>query len=324
MVQLLLLILFAASHSAVAGVLDEAPCWIRDAASNEGKVWLLCDQERVYLSDDEGATWRHVQLPSDAKLRAIHVLDGKKGFIVGNGGTLLRTDDGGTSWRSVSVPTTEDLRSVHFVGDLGWIAGYGGVVLHSEDGGATWRSQLTNTSLSLESIFFKDAKHGWSVGWNGTILRTTDGGANWEQIFSPAAKWSLRSVYFRDLQNGWALGLLGQLLRTKDGGATWVEQTAPVRSSFTSLLVDKTGRMWVTAENDLLFSEDGGESWKPVGLTGYHFLERLIAVKESIWAVGPFGILKRGGNETAWRKLETLRSDDKPEKNEVALDTAAN
>jgi photosystem II stability/assembly factor-like uncharacterized protein len=287
--------------------LEGAPCWIEDADAADGHVWLLCDREIVYISDDSGATWRHSRLPSDTRLRSIHVLDGTRGFVAGDNGTLYSTKDAGRTWISVKLPSTENLREIAFVGESGWIAAHGGVILHSGDGGVTWTLQSSGTKISLEGIFFRDARHGWAVGWNGTIVRTIDGGLKWEPIRSPAAMRSLSAVYFRDLQNGWAVGMSGQLIRSRDGGVSWEAQTAPVSSWLTSILFDASGRGWITAENDLLISNDGGENWRALGLSNvWLFLETVVPVKQALWAIGPFGILKRERVDNEWKRLGTL------------------
>ncbi|MCW5982159.1 MAG: hypothetical protein KIT09_28995 [Bryobacteraceae bacterium] len=300
----LLLLTMAIAAAPPAAALDDGACRIMDAASAKGRVWLLCERERLLRSDDRGATWIESRLPSGVRVRALYFLDADNGFAAGDRGALLATADGGSSWQVVSLPTQEDLRSLYFVGESGWITGYGGVVLHSGDGGRSWNSQATGASVPLEDIFFLDRNLGWAVGWNGAILRTSDGGRRWEQIRSPAAKWSLYAVRFRDPDNGWAVGFLGHLLRTRDGGATWQATPVPVRSTLTSVRFDDSGRGWIASEEDLLVSEDGGDAWRPVGLGGWPFLERLISVEGSVWAVGPFGILRQDGPDTAWKRID--------------------
>jgi photosystem II stability/assembly factor-like uncharacterized protein len=305
MVRLFWFTILAAAIAGPAAASD-TPCWIQDAASVEGAVWLLCDRDQLFASSDGGTEWRVSRLPTQTRLRAIAFLDSRRGFVVGDGGTVLSSKDGGETWESLSVPTKENLRDIHFAGESGWIAGHSGTLLHSADGGVTWSVQLTGTSQALESVYFVDGNYGWAVGWSGIILRTTNGGKGWEEVRCPEAQWSLNSVYFRDRKNGWAVGFFGQLLRSRDGGSTWEAQPTPVKASLHSVFFDGFGRGWITAQDDILLSEDGGDSWRAVGLTGRWFLERLIPVRDSVWAVGPFSILKQQGREIAWSKLSNL------------------
>lgn len=304
MLSLLLTILFTPAFPSTA---SEAPCWIEDAGATGSQVWLMCDQKRVFISSDAGASWRESMLPSDVRLRSIEVVDSRRAFVVGDMGTLLASRDGGERWHAIPVPTKEHLRDIHFRGEQGWIAGYGGVVLHSSDGGRTWSQQSTGTSISLDGIFFADAQHGWAVGWNGTILRTTDGGRRWDSIRSPAAMWSLTSIHFEDGRSGWIAGMLGQLLRTRDGGLTWEAQQVPTRATLNAVHFDQQGKGWIAGENAILTSSDGGQSWQAQEFGNWVFLEKILPVNGSLWAVGPFGILRRSDPEAKWTSLSLPR-----------------
>jgi photosystem II stability/assembly factor-like uncharacterized protein len=130
-------------------------------------------------------------------------------------------------------------------------------------------------------------------------------------VRSEAAQWSLTSVYFRDANNGWSVGFSGQILRSRDGGATWTAQTSPLKSSLTSILFDSSNRGWITADESLLVSEDGGESWKNVdGVDNQLFLCQLITVNGAPWAIGQLGVLRQTGPNSAWKKIESLVPDD--------------
>jgi photosystem II stability/assembly factor-like uncharacterized protein len=299
----LLAVLLGLSPSPAAAV-EGAPCWIEDAATYDGKVWLLCDRERVLIGAEQGKRWRESRLPSQARLRAIALADAEHGFIAGDNGTLLTTADGGRTWRTVPVPTTENLRSIALRGASAWIAGYGGTILHSPDGGATWTKQISGATQALESVFFLDAGHGWAAGWTGAILRTVNGGQSWEQVQSAAAMWSLNDICFRDPENGWAVGMFGQVLRSRDGGATWQVQETPVRSSLTSVYFDDSGKGYVTGESNMLVSDDG-ESWRAEPLGERLFPECILNVQGTLWAVGPFGVLIRQAD--GWRVMDGPR-----------------
>ena len=293
---------------AKADDLNEAPCWIQDAASIERTVWLLCARDQVFKSADEGATWQASKLPVSAKLRAIALPDPAHGFIVGDGGAMLSTNNGGETWRPVESGVTENLYDVFFRGESGWIAGGGGLILHSADAGRTWKPMKSATTQTLEAVYFVNANRGWAAGWGGAIMRTLDGGETWEQAKTPQTAWSISSLMFRDPNNGWAVGMFGQILRSEDGGATWKTQESPLKGSLSSIVFDRNGHGWITADDSVLVSEDGGDTWRRVEFGEYVFLEQLIDVNGALWAVGPFGIHKRAGTEARWERLSTLQA----------------
>jgi photosystem II stability/assembly factor-like uncharacterized protein len=284
---------------------EAAPCPIQRAAAAGPYVWLLCDRRDLFVSADEGLTWQTRHVPFDVKFRAITFLDSRRGFIAGDGGTLLATENGAETWRQVSVPTQENLTAIHFVGDSGWLAGWSGVILHSADAGKTWEQQQSGTRQGLDGIFFLDADHGWAVGWNAAMLRTADGGRTWERVTVPKTVFSLDSVYFRDVKSGWAVGFGGQILRSCDGGLTWQAQASPLRDWLKSIVFDNSGRGWIASDNALLVSEDG-ETWTPIPVAGPVFVGQVLAVKDSVWAIGQFGVLKQNGRDHNFTALATL------------------
>lgn len=311
MLRICVAVMISGLWPAIAWGVTSAPCSLRRAAAAGPSVWLLCDQKQLFVSGDEGLTWHTRHLPSDAKLRAIAFLDSRRGFIAGDGATLLATEDGAESWRQVPLPTEHNLTSIHFVGELGWVAGWRGVILHSRDGGKAWEQQESGVQQGLDGIFFADAEHGWAVGWNGTVLRTDDGGRSWKKVTVPSTVFSLDCVYFRDRDSGWAVGFGGRILRSRDGGVTWQEQESPTRGWLKSILFDASGRGWIATDHTLLVSEDGGDTWRPISIEGILFLHQVLPVKDALWAVGQFGVLRRAGGEGEFSALATLPRADR-------------
>ena len=211
----------------------ESMCQIQDAVTVQQTVWTLCARDRLYSTSDQAKTWQFVTLPPEILYRGLFFLDARRGFIVGDGGTLLASEDGGKTWAPRKIPATDNLTDLTFVGDSGWIVGHSGLVLHTSDGGRTWARQETKMTQGLSSVFFIDAKIGWAVGWIGVVLNTKDGGQTWERKDIADANWSLTCVHFRDQKNGWILGMFGQMLRTKDGGEKWELQTMPPKHLLT-------------------------------------------------------------------------------------------
>ncbi|HOK46553.1 MAG TPA: YCF48-related protein [Bryobacteraceae bacterium] len=293
-----------------AAQLYAASCSIEYAAARGKSVWLLCEQNELRISSDAGETWQTRRITTDSKLRALALLDSRRAIAAGDDGVVMTTNDGGETWTQVPVPVQQNFRSICFVGDLGWIAGWNGVILHSSDGGKTWVRQETGVLLGLESIFFTDDKNGWAVGWAGTILRTTDGGKTWQKPEAPSGLWSLSSVYFRDQQNGWIVGFNGQILRSRDGGQTWERQPSSVQLWLKSIVIDDTGVGWIAADTQLLVSRDGGETWNVLPVRDAVFLQQVLRVGDSLWAVGQFGVFRQARGESEIKELASLRLAD--------------
>ncbi len=292
------------------GSAQDRTCWLRDGASPAPSlVYLLCEQGAFLVTNDGGANWSTHEIKTNGHLRNLDFIDAAHGFAVGDRGLLMATADGGKTWEARKTDLKENLTAIQFIGQSGWASGYDGVIIHSADGGRTWAPQRTGTKESLDSIFFADQDHGWAVGWAGTILRTTDGGKTWQAVKSDAAMWSLSSVYFRDAKNGWIAGFAGSILRTKDGGVTWQAQASPAKTWLTAVTFDKSNRGWIAADDCILVSEDGGESWKRINVDDLLFVAQFVPVNGSLWAVGQLGVMQLTDG-LKWKRMENLVVDD--------------
>jgi photosystem II stability/assembly factor-like uncharacterized protein len=64
--------------------------------------------------------------------------------------------------------------------------------------------------------------------------------------------------------------------------------------------------MWIAADDQLLVSEDRGESWRPVQVGQSQFIAKVFLVGNSMWALGELGILKQTGNGLQWKRDDTF------------------
>ncbi len=98
--------------------------------------------------------------------------DGMRGYIVGEGGIILRTDDGGATWKDQESGLTTNLFAVSVSSrDDAIAAGEQGRVLVTKDGGRTWELQPTITSAPLYAVAYQGGTNAWVAGRGGAILR---------------------------------------------------------------------------------------------------------------------------------------------------------
>lgn len=154
----------------------------------------------VLHTDDAGATWRKQLVPSRDELIHLDFEDEKRGWIVGDKGTILATTDGGL----------------------------------------TWTRQRTGTNATLYHVHFIDDERGWAVGERSTILRTTNGGETWTPVMVQGLpRTTLLSVQFESKEQGWIVGRGGVILRSDDGGRIWVRQESGTKQHLYALFVGK-------------------------------------------------------------------------------------
>jgi len=209
---------------------------------DDGEGWVAGTQ--IAHSEDGGETW-HTLFRSESEngyvtANAIHFVDASRGWLVGQGGTLMRTDDGGLDWSPVKLPLRDGehptLWDLTFADPAhGWAAGEHGSIFHTADAGTTWERQERGVPvvrpipggeprrrdvrpeletepdrLTVSAIRFADTEHGWAVGYyadvaESVVLRTDDGGATWStEHVQPGEQ--LRSLFVLDRNHAWAAG----------------------------------------------------------------------------------------------------------------------
>ncbi|HJT67278.1 MAG TPA: YCF48-related protein [Pyrinomonadaceae bacterium] len=182
--------------------------WAVGSVSKHDRV---VDSVLVY-TDDGGETWRRQRAPSRLELIHIDFVSDKRGWIVGDGGTILYTRDGGQSWTKQKSGVNVTFYHIDFRDDKnGWVVGERGMLLRTTDGGETWTPAVTNVNVTLLSVQFLNDDEGWAIGRGGTILRSGDQGRTWT-LQASTTKQNLYSLHFNK-KIGWAVGGQGIVLR---------------------------------------------------------------------------------------------------------------
>jgi photosystem II stability/assembly factor-like uncharacterized protein len=149
--------------------------------------------ERVFRSD-----------PVTDALRDIHFVPGTRtGWLVGDGGTVLKTVDG-VGWEELPATSDIGLRSsllaVRFSADgrTGWVAGEGGAIRVTLDGGEHWAAATAplttadgkrvalgsaRTALAMD----RTGRTGLAVGYPPALMQTDNFGEDWKPL-----PWPLR------------------------------------------------------------------------------------------------------------------------------------
>lgn len=152
-------------------------------------------------------------------------VDENTGYVVGTGGTILKTSDAGASWDKLKTHTRDNLTDIDFVNNqIGYATGINGTLLKTIDGGSSWSAMNTGTTQHLNSVNFPvDANTGYIGGIGPTLLKTTDGGLTWTPQF--VAEGSVKAIVFpNDDVTGYVstiYGTLGYIYKTIDGGLNW-------------------------------------------------------------------------------------------------------
>ena len=113
--------------------------------------------------------------------RAVSFIDEDNGWLVGQGGNIIRTSDGGNSWTQLPGKTMDDLFDVAFFDtDTGWTVGKNGSILYTHNGGQSWRNDLYHyTYETIYSVEYLSSHKLFATGNNATLIFSLDGGQTW-------------------------------------------------------------------------------------------------------------------------------------------------
>jgi photosystem II stability/assembly factor-like uncharacterized protein len=245
------------------------------------------EQSRIYKTSDGGATWATTYVNRDPEgfLDALAFWDADHGLALGDPVdgrfVILTTDDGRRTWGSIPPGTMTSA----FPGE-GAFAASGTCLVVGEDG------------------------HAWFAtggAKSARVFRSTDKGRTWTAhetpIMAGTPSSGVFSLAFHDADHGVAVGgdykepgKAGDVIAlTSDGGRTWRiprgRRPGDYRSAVAYVPGAQSRTLVAVGPTGSDVSLDGGESWKPLGTTGFHAVG--FAGPSAGWAVGEDGIVAR-------------------------------
>ncbi|MDJ0763541.1 MAG: YCF48-related protein [Myxococcota bacterium] len=142
---------------------------------------VLLGWSSLWLTQDGGRTWQTQLIDSSAKLTDIFFIDRKHGFVVGEGGTLLKTIDGGITWRTIPLATDSDIRQI-----VAEPNGRGLIITETEllikSGLSNWvpvtLPQIEPSGLRSISLLGSSGEY-IIVGTRGLVMLSEDKGSIW-------------------------------------------------------------------------------------------------------------------------------------------------
>lgn len=218
------------------------------------------------------------RMKNDATLHDVYFLDARRGWAVGDRGTVWTTRDGGKQWFLADTPVTDDLYAVQFLNENFGVAVGGsvlpggengrGVILLTDDGGATWTSQPCAAFPILRSVQIRSRGEIVVAGdsselYPAGIFLTLDGGATWQPAERTNRHSGWRKLAYRsEEKRGIGPACDGSFLRYAGGKTT--ADGALASESVADLSQTTAGYpLWLAGERGLVLrSDDSGENWR--------------------------------------------------------------
>ncbi len=96
---------------------------------NQGTGWAVGAQGKVYMTINSGKFWREQNSTVKADLFDVFFLNTAEGWAIGDNGTMLYTTTAGNIWNQVPSIDKHKLERVFFIGKKGWVVGFGGTIM---------------------------------------------------------------------------------------------------------------------------------------------------------------------------------------------------
>jgi len=254
------------------------------------------ERGHVLLSEDNGASWEQIQVPTRATLTSVFFMDALHGWIVGHDQVILASVDGGRSWKQVyvNIEAEAPLLDIIFLDPKhGYAIGAYGQFLESFDGGSSWQGRwISEDDFHLNQII-KVGEQLFIAAEAGYAYRSEDDGQNWE-LLNPDYMGSFFGIFATPKNNLLLFGLRGHLFRSEDSGASWVEIKTGTEASLTSGVHLQNGKLVLAGmAGALMYSNDDGKSFVLQLDTGRKGFSKLVQAPDgAIIAVGDFGVTK--------------------------------
>jgi photosystem II stability/assembly factor-like uncharacterized protein len=214
---------------------------------------------------------------TNSNLRDIEFLNRYTGWVVGDGGVILKTTNSGINWINIPNPAVgKPLTTVNIIDSNNiYVVGWFETIIKTTNGGFNW-IELKNgpwgQGSSYDGSFFYNENTGWVVGISQSVLKTTDGGYNYALQSIPGGDSYL--IYFKNAMTGITTAEVTATFKTTNGGSQWYIIQMPFNgqgSIFDKMAVVNNQKCWVVGRGTriVFFSNDFGDTWDTISNIPY-------------------------------------------------------
>lgn len=207
-----------------------SPLSVRAMANVAG---LLCSGD-----SQSGWCWQQPR-PSGNLANGLVFVTPTTGWLVGEGGEILKTTDGGQRWLRQTSGTQDDLREARFANDQRGVILGSTALLTTRDGGATWTLGKAPISLPFGRGLQWLSNDMLYLPGNDSAFHSADGGATWTTVPKATALSETGMFWLVD-------DATRQVKRSTDGGRTLAPvydfKAEAVVSGFVSLTTEMVAR----------------------------------------------------------------------------------
>ncbi|NNE98092.1 MAG: hypothetical protein HKN25_03625 [Pyrinomonadaceae bacterium] len=94
--------------------------------------WAVGSKGKIYQTVNGGRFWRAQRSNISENLNDVFFSNTANGWAIGDNGVILKTTSGGNVWKPVRFNSRHKLEKIVFNGKKGWIVGFGGTIAYYE------------------------------------------------------------------------------------------------------------------------------------------------------------------------------------------------
>ncbi len=226
------------------------------------------------LTMSANAQWFPQVSGTNSILRDVEFLNRYTGWIVGDGGLILKTTNGGVNWINIPNPAVEKplFKASVIDSNTVYVVGWFETIIKTTNGGINW-VEIQNGPWgggdSYTSCFFLDQNYGFIVGQTQVVLKTTNGGLNFTGGYLSGAFYD---VYFKNFNVGLVAGSVVSSYKTTDGGENFNLMSFPfgtTGSTFYKISIFNENCWFIGNNRRVFYSPDFGNSWDTISNIPY-------------------------------------------------------
>lgn len=204
-----------------------------------------------------------------SQLNSVYYVNRTTGYVVGDGGTILKTTNQGNNWNISNLSASYFFWGIHFINEntgtaVGGYSSYTSLIIRTTDGGLNWTQQASNANVYLRSVFFIDANTGMAAGnfggSNGKLIRTTNQGNDWTIINFNTVYTGFNCVKFINTQTGFVTSNLG-VFKSTDAGLTWNQSLSSNKIIMSIDFIDLSTGYCSGYDGVIYKTINGGTNW---------------------------------------------------------------
>lgn len=294
---------------------------------NDSTGYFITKEGSIYITRNNGVTWKLQRYFQRSDLLKIEFIDEKQGFIL-SPSKLLYSENSDDGWRESSInmedvhtflplSKTRIIKADHF-GQISvldnfynkweikykmpWIHmgclpyPYGEILQFANLGNSRILALCDNRNAKISGILRDSLSY---------ILESLDEGNSWNLLWA-GFKDFMTSFVFVDNLNGWMVGKDFNIYKTVDGGRSWIIQYSNPDKDFyfKNVTSENKNDVFAIKENsEIVFSNDGGITWKTKQFDGFHSGNSTIkSTHNKTFLIGN-NFLKRKNNENSWTEI---------------------